>query len=150
MSKIISCGIVPIRKVGNEIQILLCKPTGSGFFGMGFLKGQVENGEDLIETAKREFSEESGNLEVELIDEGYFFTQNNPKKIIHIWPAFLKQTDTNALKIKNDGRVIGHDDENEYIKFYSIYDLPVIFKNQIEIAESLINDIELKKINITD
>lgn len=138
MGKIVSCGIAPIRKNGDDIEILLCKPTNGGFYGMGFLKGQVEPDETDLEAAFREFKEESGGLEIELFSEDNFFTQNNPKKKIHIWPAKVKQSSINDLKIENDGTVTEHDNENELIKFYPINDLPHIFRNQQKILDDLL------------
>ncbi len=139
MSKIISCGIVPIRKYNNKIEILLCKPTSSGYFGMGFLKGQMEEGETFLEVAKREFSEESGGLEIDIIDESIFFIQNNPKKKIYIWPAVVRDNIINNKKISSKGEIDEHDNENELIKFYPIDRLPKFFKNQQEILDQLLN-----------
>lgn len=150
MSKIVSCGIAPIRKKGSEIEILLCVPKGMGsarssFYGTGFLKGQVEEDETNLEAARREFCEESGDLEVELYDEGMYFTQNNPKKKIHIWPAKMKPTQVNSDKVSRDGIVHYHDEENELIKFYSIRNLPPVFKNQQKILGELLEFIEENK-----
>lgn len=142
MSKVISCGIVPIRRHGGKIEILLCKPTCDSYFGMGFLKGQMEDGETELESAMREFSEESGGLEVELFDEKTFFSQDNPNKLIHIWPAMLKEDSRNLAKIAKDGSVPQHDHENELIKFYDIERLPKIFKNQEKILSQLMKFID--------
>ena len=71
MPKTISCGIAAIRKKNDSLEILLCKPVNAGFYGMGFLKGQMEPNETKLEAAKREFSEESGGLDVELLDENW-------------------------------------------------------------------------------
>ena len=138
MSKVISCGIAPIRKNGNAIEILLGQPIQGGFYGVGFLKGQVENGETNLEAAKREFSEESGNLDVEIINENIFFEQNNPKKKIFIWPAKVLDTENNRHKITKDGIVNGHDEENEIVEFYNINNLPVVFRNQQDILDELL------------
>ena len=52
MSKIISCGIAPIRKNNDQIEILLAQPTNfknpnsKYFYGMGFLKGQFEQDDE--------------------------------------------------------------------------------------------------------
>jgi len=155
MPKVISCGIAPIRKNGNDIEILLCVPIeeryfspNDAFYGLGFLKGQVEDHETNLEAAKREFGEESGNLEIELYDEETYFTQNNPKKKIHIWPAKVLQTKFNEEKICEEGIVHDHDEENALIKFYSISDLPPIFRNQQKILDELLEFIENHKENI--
>lgn len=146
MPKIISCGIAPIRKHNDKIEILLCKPTNSGYYGMGFLKGQMEDGETLIEVAKREFDEESGGLEIEIIDENVFFIQNNPKKKIYIWPSLVTDSIINKIKISIKGEIPEHDIENELIKFYPLDKLPKIFKNQQEIMNQLLDFIETTSI----
>lgn len=155
MSKIISCGIAPIRKNGDDIEILLCVPTegsyasaNGSFYGMGFLKGQVEDGETNLQTAIREFGEESGDLNVELFDTEKFFTQNNPKKKIHIWPAKVLPTEFNLHKITDSGIVLDHDEENTLIKFYSINNLPPVFRNQQKILGELLEFINENKENI--
>lgn len=152
MPKIISCGIAPIRKNGNNIEILLCVPIeerfyspDNAFYGLGFLKGQVEDNETHLQAAKREFGEESGDLEVELYNEETFFIQNNPKKKIFIWPARVLSTKHNTDKICEEGIVHDHDDENALIKFYPINDLPPIFRNQQKILEELLVFIEENK-----
>ena len=146
MAKIISCGIVPLRKKNGKVEMLLGLPSecafransGNVFQGMGFLKGHVEDGETNLETAKREFSEESGELEVELFDENICFNQNNPKKNIYIWPAKLLPTLDNEYKITEDGTVLEHDSENMMIKFYPVDDLPAVFRNQQKILAELL------------
>jgi ADP-ribose pyrophosphatase YjhB (NUDIX family) len=145
MAKIVSCGIAPLRKNGDEIEILLCKPINGGFYGMGFLKGQVEPDETELEAAKREFDEESGGLDVELFSEEDYFTQNNPKKKIHIWPAKVPQTPKNENKIEADGTVPEHDEENELIKFYPLSDLPHVFRNQQQILDEILSFVEIHK-----
>jgi len=145
MVKVTSCGIVPIRNNNGHIEILLGQPINGGFYGMGFLKGQVENNETDLNAALREFAEESGDLDIELIDKELFFTQNNPKKLIHIWPATVLDTDHNKSKIRNDGVVEYHDDENDYIQFFDIDDLPMIFRNQQDILNELLIYIKKNK-----
>lgn len=145
MPKIISCGIAPIRKNGDEFEILLCKPVNAGFYGMGFLKGQIEKDETRLQAARREFSEESGGLDVELFNEDTFFVQNNPKKKIFIWPAKVPMTELNEAKITGEGEVPEHDAENVLIKFFPISDLPVIFRNQQQILDELLVFIDNNK-----
>jgi ADP-ribose pyrophosphatase YjhB (NUDIX family) len=155
MTKVVSCGIVPIRKNGDDIEILLCvpiegsyAPSNGSFYGMGFLKGQVENDESNLETAKREFAEESGDLQIELFGDETYFTQNNPKKKIYIWPAVVLPTEFNYSKIGDNGVVHDHDDENALIKFYPITNLPPIFRNQQQILEDLLEFIDENKESI--
>lgn len=142
MGKIISCGIAPIRINNGNIEILLCKPSNGGYFGMGFLKGQIEQNETVLDAAKREFAEESGGLDVEIINEEIMFVQNNPKKKIYIWPAKLLNTSNNSEKITSDGEVPEHDQENDLIKFYKIDELPEVFKNQQQILSDLLTFVD--------
>jgi len=152
MPKIISCGIVPIRKQENRIEILLCMPREgknadfkSNFGGLGFLKGQVEIDETYLEAAKREFGEESGDLEVEVYDKDTYFIQNNPKKKIYIWPAKVLSTPFNEKKIDSNGVIHNHDWENAVVKFFDIINLPPIFRNQQKILSDLIDFIATNK-----
>jgi len=147
-NKVISCGIAPIRKNGDKIEILLGQPIDGGFYGLGFLKGQVESHENEIEAARREFAEESGNLDVELFGASIYFTQDNPKKLIHIWPAKVPATDNNINKINIDGVIPEHDHENDYIQFFDIEDLPMVFRNQQEILSDLLDFINKNKTDI--
>ncbi len=134
----VSCGIAPLRLNVEEVEVLLCTPINEGSYGLGFLKGQVEMGESNLETATREFAEESGNLDVKIIDESVYFTQDNPNKNIFIWPAIVLDSEKNKNKIDAYGTVHGHDEENEKIDFHPLSDLPMIFKNQLDITEELI------------
>lgn len=145
MGKIVSCGIAPIRIKDGTIEILLCKPSTGGYFGMGFLKGQIEQNETVLDAAKREFAEESGGLDVEIINEDIMFIQNNPKKKIYIWPAKVLNTLKNSGKITSEGIVPEHDHENDLIKFYKIDELPEVFKNQQKILSDLLNFVEEHK-----
>jgi len=153
MGKVISCGIVPLRKKNGKVEMLLGLPTECAFRadnenvfqGMGFLKGQVENEESYLETALREFNEESGHLDIELFGNDVCFNQNNAKKNIFIWPAKLLPTIDNAYKITDDGVVMEHDSENTMIKFYPIDALPAIFRNQQKIVDELIEFIKVNE-----
>ena len=144
-TQVTSCGIVPIRMHNGKVQILLGQPVESGFYGLGFLKGQVEKGETELEAAYREFAEESGGLDVEIFDEKIFFEQNNPRKLIYIWPAKVSDTVNNKNKIDDYGVIPDHDTENDFIQFFNIDELPMVFRNQQEILESLLIFIENNK-----
>lgn len=61
----ISAGILIYRKIGNKIEVLLAHPGGpfwvkedAGIWSIP--KGEVSDGEEVLETAKREFKEETG------------------------------------------------------------------------------------------
>ena len=63
--KKISAGLIPFRWVNNEIEFLLAHPGGPFYKNKdqgawSIVKGEVDGTEDLFETAKREFQEETG------------------------------------------------------------------------------------------
>ena len=63
-----SAGIIAYKMENNEIKVLLCHYGGPYFFGIddggwSIPKGEIEENENVIDTAKREFNEET-NLEV--------------------------------------------------------------------------------------
>ena len=55
--KVISCGLVPLRKKGGEVQVLLVRQHNGDW---SFPKGHQEEGESCLTTALREFQEETG------------------------------------------------------------------------------------------
>ena len=87
MIEAISAGIILVNENGSEKQFLLLNyPTGH----WDFIKGGIEDGENLQQTAIRETREETGITDIEFI-EGfkeeieYFFraeNQNVHKKVI--------------------------------------------------------------------
>jgi ADP-ribose pyrophosphatase YjhB (NUDIX family) len=143
--QVTSCGIAPIRIHDGKIQILLGQPVDSGFYGLGFLKGQVEENETTFHAAKREFAEESGNLDVEVFDEDIVFMQDNPRKKIFIWPAKVLHTENNTKKVDDFGVVTEHDAENEFVQFFDIEEMPMVFRNQQDIVDELLIFIENNK-----
>ena len=65
MADLISAGLLMYSLKNSELKIFLVHPGGPFFTKKdeghwGIPKGLVENGEDLFETAKREFEEETG------------------------------------------------------------------------------------------
>jgi predicted NUDIX family NTP pyrophosphohydrolase len=61
----VSAGLLMYRMHEGKLQVLLAHPGGPFFKNKddgawGIPKGEVEPGEDLLETAKREFEEETG------------------------------------------------------------------------------------------
>lgn len=53
-----SCGAVVFRRLGDELRVLLVKNRNGKYWS--FPKGHIEEGENEIETAKREILEETG------------------------------------------------------------------------------------------
>lgn len=55
-----SAGIIPFRRNNGKIEFFVGHPTGAGNY-WAFLKGRTEEGENIVDTAIREFIEESGH-----------------------------------------------------------------------------------------
>jgi predicted NUDIX family NTP pyrophosphohydrolase len=96
----ISAGLLMYRIHGGKLQVLLAHPGGPYFKNKDDLawtipKGEIEPGEDLLETAKREFKEETG-----VTPTGPFTALNPIKqkggKIVHAW-AFKGDCDPGAI-----------------------------------------------------
>lgn len=74
-----SFGIIPIRKIGNEWQVLLIKHQAGHW---AFPKGHPEGGETAKETALRELYEETNLKVIEFLDpapleENYVFKKDS-------------------------------------------------------------------------
>lgn len=85
----ISAGLLMYRFRGGELEVLLAHPGGPKFENRddkawSIPKGEVEPGEDLLGTAKREFEEETG-----ITPTGPFMSltpvQQKGGKIVHAW-----------------------------------------------------------------
>jgi bis(5'-nucleosidyl)-tetraphosphatase len=61
MNKILSAGVVPLRRTAQGWRILVLR----AYKNWDFPKGRVEAGEEPIDTAKRETAEETGIMELE-------------------------------------------------------------------------------------
>jgi 8-oxo-dGTP pyrophosphatase MutT (NUDIX family) len=60
MPSVLSAGVIPIRRTGNGWRILILR----AYKNWDFPKGRVEAGEDPIDAAKREATEETGLSEL--------------------------------------------------------------------------------------
>jgi predicted NUDIX family NTP pyrophosphohydrolase len=96
----ISAGLLMYRLHAAKLQVLLAHPGGPYFKNKDdeswtIPKGEVEGGEDLLETAKREFHEETG-----ITPTGPFIALSPVKqkggKIVHAW-AFQGDCDPSAV-----------------------------------------------------
>ena len=109
-----SAGIVLFRNASNKNEFLLLNyPQGH----WDFVKGKVEQGETLYETASRETKEETGILDIEFID-GFeesveydfrFKNEDIHKKVIF----FLAKTSEKKISLShehNDYLWIGYND----------------------------------------
>ena len=82
MSKQHSFGIVPYMIINGYYFILLNKTSKRSFFN--FFKGKRIRPETTIETALREFQEETG-IQVKETDLGEYFFQENSRKNIGVY-----------------------------------------------------------------
>ena len=100
--KKLSAGLMMCRKVNEEVQVLLVHPGGPYFRNKDagawtVPKGLVDEGEDLLETAKREFVEETGfALEAEVFVAFGEVKMKSSSKRVHAW-AFVGDCDPDAL-----------------------------------------------------
>jgi predicted NUDIX family NTP pyrophosphohydrolase len=99
----ISAGILVYRRTGNGIEVLLAHPGGPFWAkkdSWSVPKGEVEDGEDLLEAAKREFSEETG---LPLTNEDFVELgqqKQGSSKINHVW-ALEDDPDTSRFSCKS-------------------------------------------------
>jgi predicted NUDIX family NTP pyrophosphohydrolase len=92
----ISAGILAYRKNSGRVEVLLCHPGGPYFknkdLGSWTIpKGLVDDGEDILEAARREFKEEVGT---ELPDMSDYIDLGTVKlksgKVIRAWAVLLE------------------------------------------------------------
>lgn len=90
-----SCGIVPFKREGDSLKVLLIVHKGGKHWG--FPKGHKNPGETDFETAKRELTEETGLTLVQcLSDEPYqemytfYKFRQKVRKIVSYFPAFVE------------------------------------------------------------
>jgi ADP-ribose pyrophosphatase YjhB (NUDIX family) len=131
-------GICVYKVEKNSTKILLCKSVQS-LNRWGFLKGVQDSGETSVDTAMREFNEESSIwVESDMLEE--FVFQKNEDKDIGIYLV-------NANKIQDlEDYFIGDtllDNflswENSKVKFFDINELPLIKKKQNKIAKKIVS-----------
>jgi predicted NUDIX family NTP pyrophosphohydrolase len=131
------------------LQVLLAHPGGPFFNNKdegawSIPKGEVEPGEDLLETAKREFEEE-----INVIPTGPFIAltpvRQRGRKVVHAW-GFQGDCDPSAI-VSNTFRVVwpprsGHQMEFPEIDRANFFDVATA-KRKINPAQSaLIDELE--------
>jgi ADP-ribose pyrophosphatase YjhB (NUDIX family) len=130
MIKIKAYGICLYKIVDNNIYILLCKSVQSNE-RWGLLKGKSEKDETPIQTALREFEEESSiKLKQNYLEQ--YFEQINDTKDIGIWLVnFNKLSSIQKQYFIDNTLKRNHLSwENSKVKFFDIKDLPQIKKKQ--------------------
>lgn len=122
----ISAGLLMYRMRNNKLELFLVHPGGPYWKNKdsevwGIPKGEIEDGENLLETAKREFEEETG-----IKPSGDFIplgqVEQRSGKIVHAW-AFEKDWSgtlkSNTIKIIWNRRKIEipEVDKGDYFSF---------------------------------
>jgi len=100
-----SAGLLMYRIINGKIEVFLAHPGGPYFYnkGDGFWgipKGEVKEGEELLESAIREFEEETGlkvNKKSKFIELGTVKMRSG--KIVHAWGF---EGDRNARKVESN------------------------------------------------
>jgi 8-oxo-dGTP pyrophosphatase MutT (NUDIX family) len=101
-----SAGAVIFRRENNKIYYLLLHYPGASHRAekdyWDFPKGHVENGEEEIETVKREVFEETGLKEIKFV-EGFkewikYFFRHRGKTVFKIVTFYLAETTTKEIK----------------------------------------------------
>jgi bis(5'-nucleosidyl)-tetraphosphatase len=100
-TKEFSFGIIPLRKIEKEWQVLLVKHEAGNYWA--FPKGHAEQGEEPIQTAQRELFEETGLtitkfFKTDVLEEKYYFKKNN--KLIYKTVQYYLAEVTGSLKIQ--------------------------------------------------
>ncbi len=122
MKQEFSCGIVPLRKGDNEIEVLLIFHRGGR--NWAFPKGHKDPGETDLQTAERELNEETGLTVSSFLSktpykETYQFYKFKDKisKTVIYFPAFVEGT----LKLQEeeiiDARWIPLSQANRHLTF---------------------------------
>ncbi len=137
-----SAGILPYKIEDGKLLVYL------GHFGgpfwaykkrsWGVIKGEVQEGEEDLEAAKREFAEETGKVvEGDFLDLGEFRTSN---KILHIY-AVQKDLDTdihsNMVQMEYKGKILEFPEIDEARWFTIDKAKEVIVASQLPILEAL-------------
>ena len=130
-----SFGLIPVYKKGNELQFLLIQHQEGHW---AFPKGHAEGNETPVETAQREFEEETGITDYS-VDDKHFFLENyevikNGEKIpktVTYFPAIAHTQDVTPQEkeIKNFGwfsfaeamERITFDPSKELLKEFELY-----------------------------
>lgn len=150
----ISAGILLYRYQGNDLQVLLVHLggpfwTNKDLGAWSIPKGLCESDEDLLQTAQREFKEETGFA----LDGDFFYLgeQKQPSgKIVHVW-ALEGNIDTDKIKSntftlewpKNTGRLQEYPEVDKGAWYDTDTAHRKIFKGQLPFLEKLEKELKL-------
>ncbi len=145
-----SAGILPY-KIENGKLLVYLGHLGGPFWARkkrswGVIKGEVEEGEEDLEAAKREFLEETGKrVDGEFMDLGEFKTSN---KVLHIF-AIQKDLDTNicsnTVRMEYRGKVLEFPEIDRVEWFDMDTAKEVILSSQLPILQHLQRSVGLEK-----
>lgn len=107
----ISAGILPYRIQDGKLEVYLVFPGGPQNKTKrlwGLAKGGIETGEDMIQAAKREFTEETSfDPPVELFSIGVI--QQRVDKVVHGWAGespYLEKPVSNIIEVEVYGKLV--------------------------------------------
>ncbi len=143
MEKIRAFGICLYKKSKDSVKVLLCKSVNSQE-RWGFLKGVALRSESEVQTALREFYEES-SIKVESQNLENLFIQKNEFKNIGIYLVNydnLKDVDKYFKDEKLYKTYLSH--ENSDVEFFDINKLPLIKKKQKYLTQDIISYLHSK------
>ncbi|MBD3842178.1 MAG: NUDIX domain-containing protein [Campylobacterales bacterium] len=131
-------GICLYKIEEKDLKILLCKSTKSKK-KWGFVKGTTIEGETKVQTATREFYEESSiKINPKYLEE--YFEQENETKDVGIFLVNFDRIGHCGKYFKNEKLLSKYLSwENSHIMFYSIKSLPLIKNNQKIICQKIID-----------
>jgi len=137
MDKIYAYGICLYKIRDNNVEILLCRSTHSKI-KWGFLKGSSTAKENRVQTAIREFEEESGiKVDPSLLEK--YYEQQNSKKDIGIFLVNFDKIDGIEKYFSNNRLKFEYICfENDDVRFFNIDNLPPIKKKQKDIVDNII------------
>jgi len=137
MNKERSAGCIIYREDGDKRVYLLLKHRKNHW---DFAKGHIEPGEEKIEAALREVDEETGLIDLDIIDNfdeeiHYSFIKNN-QVIDKNVTLFLAKVDQDEIKISDEHNAylwVSYDDARRLLNYAESRDV-------LEIAENFLND----------
>jgi predicted NUDIX family NTP pyrophosphohydrolase len=141
-----SAGILPYRFKDNNLQVYLVYPGGPQYKKnqWGIAKGGVEEDEDKIDAAKREFKEETSfDPPAELFPIGMI--QQRTNKIVYAWAG--EQSDfghpiSNEIEIEVNGRLVTVPEVSDGRYFTVAEALPIMIFGQREFVKNLVDILE--------